>query len=246
LSAFDEDIAAQQRRQFEAAEQLRAHEYLAEQLRRQIDLRLVAPGESLPSERALMQLYGVGRGTVQRAMNQLQSEGRIAKRRGRSGGSFVVDRGADASTGLSDELARRHAEIEHALDFRLELEPAAAALAAERSDGKTCRHLRAVAEQLAGAENDNAFEQLDTRFHLAIAQATGNPLFVEGVERVRMQLNLALLALPESRLWHDRSVGEHDALLSAIEAGEAELARVAMRVHIAHTDQSIRAMLSSL
>jgi GntR family transcriptional repressor for pyruvate dehydrogenase complex len=232
--------------QFERVEQLRAHEYLAEQLRRQIDLRLVSPGQSLPSERALMQLHGVGRATVQQAMRQLEAEGRIAKRRGRSGGSFVLDRGAEASSELSAELRRRRVEIGHALDFRLELEPAVAAFAAERASPDARAALRASAEELALAESDNEFEQLDTALHLQIAHITGNPFFVEGVEQVRRELNVALLALPASRLWHDRSVGEHDALVSAIEASEPDLARVAMRVHITHTDKSIRAMLSTL
>jgi DNA-binding FadR family transcriptional regulator len=179
-------------------------------------------------------------------MKQLEKEGRIAKRRGRSGGSFVVDRGAESTTELIAELRGRRAHIEHALDYRLELEPAAAALAARREDATVRTQLRAAAEQLAEADDDNAFERLDTAFHLEIAHATRNPFLVDGVERVRMALNVALLALPESRVWHERTVAEHDALVSAIEAGESELARVAMRVHVVHTDQSIRAMLSAL
>jgi GntR family transcriptional repressor for pyruvate dehydrogenase complex len=179
-------------------------------------------------------------------MKQLEAEGLIAKRRGRSGGSFVLDRGAEGTSELSAELRRRRTEIEHALDFRMELEPAVAALAAERAGDEVRAELRGLAERVGEAEDDNAFERLDTRFHLRVADATGNRFFVDGVEAVRRQLNLALLALPESRLWHERSVAEHEAIVSAIEAREAELARVAMRVHVSHTDQSIRAMLSTL
>jgi DNA-binding FadR family transcriptional regulator len=246
LSVPRDDVADPTLSQFERAEQLRAHEHLAEQLRRQIDLCLVPPGESLPAERALMQLYGVGRTTVQQAMRQLEKEGRIAKRRGRGGGSVVLDRGAESSSGLSAELRRRRLEIEHTLDYRIELEPAVAALAAARADTKRRRVLRASAEHLAGAVDDNAFEQLDTRLHLEIAHATRSPYFIEGIELVRRNLNLILLALPSSRLWHERSIVEHDAVVSAIESAEPELARGAMRVHVAHTDQSIRALLAAL
>src|SRR5256885_10996226 len=46
---------------FERIQQLRAHEYVAEQIRRHISLRLIKPGESLPAERELASMFGVGR-----------------------------------------------------------------------------------------------------------------------------------------------------------------------------------------
>ncbi|MGH7760240.1 MAG: GntR family transcriptional regulator, partial [Candidatus Dormibacteraceae bacterium] len=45
---------------FERIHQLRAHEYVAEQIRRHIALRLVKPGEALPAERELATMFGVG------------------------------------------------------------------------------------------------------------------------------------------------------------------------------------------
>jgi DNA-binding FadR family transcriptional regulator len=99
---------------------------------------------------------------------------------------------------------------------------------------------------LTQAEDDNEFEQLDTRFHLELAEVTHNGFFRDGVERVRLHLNASLAALPASRLWHERSLTEHEAIVAAIEAGDAELARDAMRVHVDNTDQSIRALLAAL
>src|ERR1700746_3955743 len=45
---------------FERIRQVRAHEYVAEQIRRHIALRLIKPGEALPAERELAGMFGVG------------------------------------------------------------------------------------------------------------------------------------------------------------------------------------------
>ena len=92
-------------RQFVPIRQQRAHEYVAEQIRRHIGLRLVAPGESLPSERELAAMFGVGRVTVQQALRVLESEHLVESRRGRSGGTFVIKPSDDSE--VMDELAMR-------------------------------------------------------------------------------------------------------------------------------------------
>src|SRR3954470_5258536 len=56
---------------FERIDQQRAHEYVAEQIRRQIVLRLIPSGQALPPERELAAVFGVGRATVQSAIRML-------------------------------------------------------------------------------------------------------------------------------------------------------------------------------
>jgi DNA-binding GntR family transcriptional regulator len=82
---------ARERLRFARVEQPRAHEFVAEQLRREIALGIIQPGSRLPSERDLAQLFGVSRITVQQAVNLLESEGLVWARRGRGGGTFVTD-----------------------------------------------------------------------------------------------------------------------------------------------------------
>src|SRR4051794_39670314 len=74
---------------FEPIEQPRAHEYVAEQLRRQIGLHVVPVGGALPTERELSAMFGVGRATVQAAVRLLEAERLVETRRGRHGGTFV-------------------------------------------------------------------------------------------------------------------------------------------------------------
>jgi GntR family transcriptional regulator, transcriptional repressor for pyruvate dehydrogenase complex len=234
--------------QFRRVEQQRADEYVAEQLQRQIGLRLIGPGQRLPPERELARLFGVGRATVQRAIKLLQEDGIIESRRGRRGGNFVRASAAPArgSERLLEDLRQERAPIEQALTFRLEIEPAAAALAAEGASEEEIASIAAAAAEIDPALPDPRFDRLDAEFHLTIARATHNEFFVDAIERVRVQIGAALRAMPESQRWHERSIREHAAIVDALRRRDARAARARMRTHLAHTDQGVRALIVAL
>ncbi|WP_241228364.1 GntR family transcriptional regulator [Corynebacterium hylobatis] len=62
---------------------------IADGIREQIESRGLAPGDRLPTERELVEEFGVARMTVRHALDVLQMEGLIERRRGRTGGTFV-------------------------------------------------------------------------------------------------------------------------------------------------------------
>lgn len=233
---------------FEPIEQPKAHEYVAEQVHRQIMLRLIPVGRALPTERDLARMFGVGRATVQRALEVLERDGLVESRRGRGGGTFVVGPvGADGSLHrVLADIRRSGKEIEEAVAFRLEVEPAAAAQAASARNRVDVTRIRGAMERAAAARTDTEFMEHDTELHLAIARATRNRFFAESVERLRLVLNDPLVALPDSELWHARSNVEHGAILCALEQGDGRAARESMHVHVWHTAQAIRALLAAL
>src|SRR5687768_11846097 len=102
---------------FRPLEQLRAHELVAEQIRRLIAIRTVSPGQSPPPERELARLYGVDRATVQQAIQLLKREELLESRRGRSGGTFVVGsaQGNETPVGVLDRVRKERAAILEAL-----------------------------------------------------------------------------------------------------------------------------------
>jgi len=226
----------------------RAHEEVAEQLRRYIGLRLVGPGAALPAERDLARLFGVGRATVQRAIGLLEADGLVERRRGRRGGTFVVgttEAGLDGARLVATLQARRE-EILEALDFRLTVEPAAAALAASVASASDLDAIERALEDAAAARDDARFMEADTAFHLGVGRASGNRFLAENIERVRLVLNDPLAALPDSDAWHAWSNDEHRLVLEALRAGDGERARDAMAAHVVHADGAIRALIASL
>jgi len=233
---------------FGAIEQQRAHEYVAGQIRRQIGLGIIAPGEALPPERELARLFGVGRVTIQLAIGMLEADRLITTRRGRSGGSFVL---APAEQhGSLDfrvlEVAQSVGLIGEAIDFREVVEPAAARAAARSRTKRELAAISAATERMAAAGTGAEFMREDTAFHLAIARATGNRFLVEAIEQGRLHLNSVLALLPDSHLWHQMSVREHEAILRAVARRDPDAAHGLMYEHVRGTARSVRALLKSL
>lgn len=234
--------------QFDRIEQLRAYEYVAEQIRRQIMLRLVQSGQALPSVRDLAPMFRVGRATVQQAIGVLEAEGLVERRRGRTGGTFVIGpvRNRVGMRRLVVSLRKQRDAVEEALDFRLEVEPAVAARASLSRSPRDLRRIRGTERRLGAAQTDAESLRFDTEFHMALAGATHNRLLIEAIERVRVILNDPLTALSGSELWHERSNREHHAVVDAVERGDATAARKAMLVHVEHADGSIQVLLAAL
>jgi DNA-binding FadR family transcriptional regulator len=234
---------------FERLEQQRAHEYVAEQIRRQIVLRLIPTGQALPPERELAAMFGVGRATVQQAIRMLVDDRMVESRRGRhGGGNFVVgpDESREGMDAILARLRRQADRVREALAFRSAVEPAVAGTAAA---GRTRADLKRLADThaaAAAAEADAAFMQSDTEFHLALAEAAGNRYFRDAIMTIRLELNDALVALPDSHVWHERSAHEHEAILRAVTDRNRGAAEAAMEAHIAHTAQSVEALLTAL
>jgi GntR family transcriptional regulator, transcriptional repressor for pyruvate dehydrogenase complex len=234
---------------FERVDPPRAHEIVAEQIRRQVGLRLIRRGDVLPPERELARTFGVGRATVQQALRELEADGLVESRRGRHGGTFVRGPapGDPALAPLLEEVRATRGTVAEALAFRSVVEPAAAALAAERRDAGDLERLRLAVAGTAGAgDDDEAFMRHDTAFHLAVGEAARNRFLAESIERERLELNRVFPLLPTSAAWHSRSASEHATVLAALEASDADAARAAMAVHVGHSAASVAALLGAL
>lgn len=233
---------------FEAISQPRAHDFVVEQIRRQIALGLIPAGSALPPERELVKLFGVGRVTIQLAIGQLESERVIETRRGRAGGSFVIAPATDdrALDYRLSELRRESDRVLEVLEYRLVVEPAAAGIAARLCRRPELREIETALERSESASDDAEFMRWDTAFHLAIVSATRNRFMVAAVERIRLDLNSALSLLPDTDIWHDMNNREHREIFEALREKDSERAETLMRGHARHVDKSVRSLLKSL
>lgn len=232
---------------FEAIEQQRAHEYVAEQIRRQIGLGIIGPGEALPPERDLARMFGVGRATVQLAIGALEAQKLITTRRGRAGGSFVLAALEPTAVDMRVvEVANSSGRITEALDYRLVVEPVVSGLAASRRTKADLAHLKSVVDRMAQVSTDQDFMREDTAFHLAVARVTRNEFLIAGIEDTRLQLNSVLSLLPDTRAEHVRSMRDHDEILAAIEGGDGQAASECMSAHVAGTSDNVRTILRSI
>jgi GntR family transcriptional regulator, transcriptional repressor for pyruvate dehydrogenase complex len=233
---------------FEPIQQLRAHEYVAEQVRRHIALRLIQPGESLPSERELATMFGVGRPTIQHALRLLEADNLVEARRGRHGGTFVSEPAGDeeAMDELIARLRRQRGELEELIVYRGAVEPPIARLSATRRRKADLAAMRGALERMAAAASEADYMRDDTEFHLAIARGCRNRFAVRQIEELRMRLNDAMTLLPESDAWHGRIDREHEQIAAAIEQRDGAAAAAAMEVHVANSEQGLRAVLNAI
>lgn len=217
-----------------------------------IRLGMVDPGLALPSERDLALSFGVSRDTVRDAIRALAEAGFLTSRRGRYGGTFVSEKLPER--GLSGVLegpegsearpAATAAEIEDALVLREILEVGTARAAAARTLTSTQREV--LWESLTATNNAAAgdYRRLDSRLHLAIGEAVGiaslMPLLADNRTRINDLLDEIPLLAPNIAHSND----QHEAIVTAILAGNADRAAEAMHEHLAGSAALLRGFLA--
>jgi GntR family transcriptional regulator, transcriptional repressor for pyruvate dehydrogenase complex len=135
-------------------------------------------GVKLPTEEQIAGQLKVSKVTVREALKNLESEGLIQKRRGIHGGSFVAHPGPEKMGDWVGNYFRvgmiTPAEL---VDFRQTLEPALAALAAERRTSKDLKAIKAVIDDIdQGVRRGEASTPKALEFHRLIGDACHNRL----------------------------------------------------------------------
>jgi DNA-binding FadR family transcriptional regulator len=225
-----------------------AFEETVERLLTVIKLGLLGPGQRFPPERELAAQLGISRLTLRDAIRELQQAGYVESRRGRFGGTFITYRPPAPDTGELLRLAREDGDkLTDALTFRMAVETGSAQLLAQVS-GETARaNVRYVLQaRLADVNRASPqdYRRLDTLFHLSIAELTGSTLLAAACADARMRLNDLLNAIPVLRRNIDHTAGQHGAIVDAILAGDAELARRAVAEHLDGTGALLRGFLA--
>jgi DNA-binding FadR family transcriptional regulator len=224
-----------------------AFEAVVEQVRTAVDLALLVPGDRLPPERELAALLDVSRPTVREALRVLAMSGYIGIRRGSAGGAYVLERPrAGQADRVREALSTRRRELSALLEWRRVVEAEAAALAATRISDDQLRALRARLVESGGrlVRSHGLWRAADSRFHIAIAEAAGNPYMLDTVRKVRAELAHALDALILlKQAIEPAAAHEHEAILAALQARDAELARATAALHSRATEERLRAFL---
>jgi len=225
----------------------RKHRSLAhgviEQISSVIRQGLLKPGEKLPTESSLMSQHGVSRTVVREAISHLQASGLVQTRHGI--GTFVLER-QQAGLGIEAENILTLRDVLAILELRIGVETETAGLAAARRSEEQVQELAAALREMqqAMAEGRSAVEA-DKRFHLLIAQATGNRYFVDILEQLgnaiipRARLNTPVLEQDKPADFLERVSREHDDIYRAIERRDAEAARAAMRTHLSNSRERL-------
>ena len=222
-----------------------ASEQVAVQIQHYIQEEGLRPGDFLGREEDLAAEFGVSRPTLREALKLLASGNLIRASKGPGGGIFVAHT-ADEGMGrsLSDAIAMMletgAVTLEELLDARLLLEVPLAGLAAYQADEQSLSRLRDAVRAGASAADPHALATVDGEIHQAVAAAAGNRMLqaLTGwvFEVVQPSVNDALHgAIVQSAI-----VEQHEALLAAIEKGDAPRAERAMKDHLLYLRDVLR------
>ncbi|UXT60712.1 FadR family transcriptional regulator (plasmid) [Agrobacterium fabrum] len=191
------------------------------------------PDERLPTEHELAAEFEVSRPVIREALKRLRDQGLIYSRRG--AGSFVRSVGLRQPLGFGQ--LENVADLLNCYEFRLTLEPAAAAAAATRHDADSLKAIRQALELLRDATNRQSHrEDADFQFHLAIARAAQNTYFSTAMEALKDHIAVGMkfhgASIRREATGLTRVFAEHEAIAKAIADGQEDDARRLMFEHL--------------
>lgn len=202
-----------------------------------------SPGDILPPERILVERFGVSRPTVREALRVLEVEGLVEIRRGLYGGAIVRDIGiTDMAQMFGLYLRRQRTTIGDLFDFRMLVEPAAAARAAENFKGQGSVAVEAPPGprlepiQIATTAHD---------FHARVLDLAGNEAMravstlIAQVISQHYALSLARQDTEKRSSWALEARRAHKKIAIAIQEGDSEGAAAAMSHHLQVVRQNL-------
>lgn len=198
----------------------------------------LGPGDHLPSERALATELGVGRSSVREALRVLDVLGLVRSQTGSGpqAGAIIISTPSGGMSALMRlQVAAKGFAVADVVKTRLMVETAVVAELAESAPdlGPAAKILDAMdSPNLNPAE----FLALDARFHVALAEASGNPVVTAIMEGLRDSIETYVLdgvpAIPDWPAETDQLRLEHRGILSAIVAGDGATAVTRVHSHI--------------
>jgi DNA-binding FadR family transcriptional regulator len=204
----------------------------------------LGPGDPLPPETQLVRDLGVGRSSVREAVKALQTLGFIEVRHG--DGLYVREYNFDPIVEtFTYGLRWDPTTLAELLQIRVWLETAVIGDAAKQSSEERLWQLDTILETWAGkVEAGRPYAEDDHQFHRMLYEALGNTTLIRlldvfwiafenvGIEGIKKDLD------PVETL-HD-----HQAILEAVRAGDASLARRRLRWHFSHLQKRIDEVLN--
>jgi DNA-binding FadR family transcriptional regulator len=196
----------------------------------------IAPGDHLPSERDLMEAYGVGRPAIREALQSLARSGIVEIAHGERARVVVPTADliiAQVAGGAKHLLRTQPDTLDHLKEARVFLEAGLARIAAERATLDDIGRLRQRLREHRGAVADpEQFLMRDMAFHREIAAISRNPIFSATVEATFNWASEYYRSIVRAPGAEELTLSEHERIIDAIAGHDAPAAEQAMRDHL--------------
>jgi GntR family transcriptional regulator, transcriptional repressor for pyruvate dehydrogenase complex len=229
---------------FEAVgDKSQAHEKIVAQIKSEVFKKNIKPGEKLPSERELAEMFSTSRVTVRAAILTLKNRGLVRVKKGMGGGTFISNEIGDVEVTsiLRDIIQWKNISIRHVIEVRSMIEPEVAFAAATNA---TKEDINAIWDTIKELEQffkvKSKFQSSDENFHRALAAAAKNPL----LSLFQSSLIDLLFKFIYDVTWRkedkDIMLGDHRLIAEKVADKDPEGARAAMVEHIIGMERLLR------
>lgn len=214
---------------------------IAEQIRTSILAGEFAPGDKLPPERELAEMFGVSRPSVREALNVLASSGLVMSYQG--GGTVVMSLvETSASNSLSELIRVQQDRALDVIEVRKCMESWTAYYAAQRALPEDIRRMEEIVTGMErNLEGLLPSEDLDANLHIVIARSTHNIVWLhlmqslfDAMKEFQQSVWRAVYITSED---HHQLYRHHRSIFEAIRSRDAEAAREAMMSHLTFAEQ---------
>ena len=232
-------LTAGEERIFRPVETKRASEAIFEQIRDLIAKGGLKPGDRLPSERNMIEMFQRSRPTIREALRMLERAGYIRTVPGSNGAIVLPPNDKNLENSLADALSIGHISLDQLAEYRTASETVTAGWAALRRSEEDLRAMEQLLERMGRHLDDyEQYVDMDPDFHGLIARAAKNTVSVifnrtfSKLNRDYMTSRMAEMDGEKQRAMTRRVHQMHETIFAAIKAGDAEGASAAMRIHL--------------
>jgi len=218
--------------EFKEITHIRLYESVMEQIMNLLKNKELKPGDQLPSERELAEKFSISRGSLREAFRVLESRGLIKSKPG--GGRFIRELKKDTIINAENIiLSLEKSSILELLEAREMFEVKIAEVAAQRAIQED---IELIKKSLSNAKKEEKLDdkemKRDTEFHIAVARASHNFVFIN-----ILKLHLDLLRETRGKTWQisgrkKEQQQEHQNIFKAIKEHNSKKASETMLKHL--------------
>ena len=219
----------------------RLFEEICDQIRGQLSLGKIGPGDKLPPERDLAEQFGVSRAAVREALRTLEVSGLIELRKGPKGGAFMLEEGAPLTQSFESMLDLGRVPLRDLTEARVLITEVVVRLACERGTKRDFaaieKHINHLEEAIARGEAYKNFNFI-TDFYDLLAAATGNQMLrflTNGIAQVLSGLIGSKHPGPIDDL-----VERRREILASLRARDADGAKKLLTNHLMHVHTKLK------
>jgi len=229
---------------FQKARQNRIFQDVVEQIQEAILQGTLNPGDKLPPERELKEVFEASRGTLREALRILEQKGLITIKTGVAGGAVVNALTTDQVSESLDLLIRyQKVSLRDLAEFREGVEGLVAGLAAERAKSDDILRLEELLAEAKthlehGISHWVEFIEADNLIHLTLAHIARNPIYESVLKTVYQNINLYFVKfLHKEESLMKENFQDLAEIIGAVKSGESAKANLLVQNHVYRFNQ---------